>query len=63
MRLEFYEGEIRGDSDVWSTAEGDKDLILMLGLNETMVVFAMRNGVCWHSRMLFGMNGHWILRM
>ena len=43
--------EIHGDSNVWSTAQrqnGAKDIMLMLGLNETVDHLAMANGICWY---------------
>ena len=35
-----------------------KDLLFMLGLNETIDLLAMTNNVCWHSHVLRGDDGH-----
>ena len=43
------------------TKKESTDLMLMLGLNETIDQLAMTNSVCWHVHVLRRKNGH-ILR-
>ena len=56
--------KIHGESDVWSAAKRQKistDLMLMLGLKETIDQLAMANSVRWHDHVLRREDGH-ILR-
>ena len=44
--------KIYGESNVWSTAQRSKDLMLMLGLHETIDQLGMANNVHWHCHAL-----------
>ena len=39
-----------------------KDLMVMLGLNETTYHLAMVNSVCWYGHVLWGEDGHVLSR-
>ena len=56
---------INAESTVWSTAPNrkrSKDLMFLLGLIETICLFAMTNSVCLYGHVLKKVNGH-VLRM
>ena len=56
---------IHGEINVWSAAQRQKrstDLILMLGLRETMHQLAMANSVCWHCHVFRREDGHVLRR-
>ena len=40
-----------------------KDLVLILGLNETMDLLAMANGVHWYGDVLRSKDGHYLRRV
>ena len=56
------DGEIHGESTVWSQLKDRKrfaDLMLVLGLNETMDQLAMANSVSWYAHVLRREDGLW----
>ena len=50
--------KIHDESDMWSTAQRSKNLILMFGLNETIDQLAMANSVRWYGHVLRRENDH-----
>ena len=50
--------KIHDESNVWSTAQRPMDLILMLGLNETMYHLVTASSVRWYGHVLRRGNSH-----
>ena len=62
MQWRFNERQkYRGVNNVWSIAhrlKKSKDLMLMLGLNETVDQLAMANSIRWYGHVLKTEDGH-----